>query len=68
MEIKYCYVKEEYFAKNSNYQNMLDPGNYEKQSRRLHICIQFEINNLIYLVPLRNNLGKKSDLMVELVI
>lgn len=52
-----CFVKEDYFKERIHFLNMLDPEDTNKQSKRTHICILFELNNNNILVPLRNNLG-----------
>ena len=53
-----CLIKEEYFREKADFKNMLDPGNYDKQSKRTHICVLFKMNDNNILVPLRNNLGE----------
>ena len=57
MEPILCYIKESYFKEHSDFQKMLDPGNTSKQSKRTHLCIEVEIDNNHYYIPLRNNLG-----------
>ena len=57
MDVKFCYIKEEFFTKNSGFINMLDAGSSVKQSHRTHLCIQVESHNGKYYIPLRNNLG-----------
>ena len=52
-----CFVKEEYFRENSEFINMLDPGDYAKQSHRTHLCLEIEHDDNKFFVPLRNNLG-----------
>ena len=58
MNIKYCFIKEEYFKLHNDYINMLDAGNTLKQSRRSHLCLCIESNDNNFLIPLRNNLGE----------
>lgn len=36
---------------------MLDPNDTAKQSRRTYICIKIAVDNNIFYLPLRNNLG-----------
>jgi protein AbiQ len=57
MEPTLCYIKESYFKEHSNLKKILDPGNTSKQSKRTHICIEIEIDDNYYYIPLRNNLG-----------
>ncbi|MCI6783242.1 hypothetical protein ACTQ1U_15180 [Thermoguttaceae bacterium LCP21S3_D4] len=57
MELRFCFIKKEYFEERSNYIKMLDAGNADKQSRRTHLCIQIRKDNNNYYIPLRNNLG-----------
>ena len=53
-DIETVYVKEDYFKKNSHLVKILDPLDYEKQSRRcyLFLKVEYEGNNL--LVPLKS--------------
>ena len=57
MEPKLCYIREDYFKERKHFVKMLDAGNTLKQSRRTHLCVEIEIDNNKYYVPLRNNLG-----------
>ena len=57
MEPTLCFIREEYFKKNSSFVKMLDVGNTDKQSKRTHVCVLIEANNNKFYVPLRNNLG-----------
>lgn len=57
MEPTLCFIREEYFKKNSSFVKMLDAGNTDKQSKRTHVCVLIEANNNKFYVPLRNNLG-----------
>lgn len=57
MELKLCFIREEYFEKNSHFVKMLDTGNTNKQSKRTHVCVLIEINENRFYVPLRNYLG-----------
>lgn len=56
--IKYniVFIKEEYFKKNSNFEEMLDPYNQVKQTKRkyLYLNIQYKNNNIF--IPFRNQL------------
>lgn len=59
MELKLCFIREEYFKKNTDFVRMLDAGNASKQSKRTHICVLIEINDNKFYVPLRNYLGNE---------
>lgn len=58
MEVQYCFIKKSYYEKNSNFANMLDPQNADKQSKRTHVGVMIKINNNNVYIPLRNNLGE----------
>ena len=45
MEPTLCFIREEYFKKNSSFVKMLDAGNTDKQSKRTHVCVLIEANN-----------------------
>lgn len=53
----FCFIRESYFIKNSNFIKMLDCGDTKKQSRRTHLCIKIEKDGNNFCIPLRNNLG-----------
>lgn len=57
VESYYCFIKEQYFIDNPHFQNMLDPGNTVKQSKRTHLCIEISLNGNNVYIPLRNHLG-----------
>lgn len=57
MEPYFCFIRELYFIKNSNFIKMLDCGDTKKQSRRTHLCIKIEKDGNNFYIPLRNNLG-----------
>lgn len=56
IQCKVVFVKEEYFNKNSILEEMLDPNDIVKQTKRqyLFLEIQYKDNNI--LIPLRSNL------------
>lgn len=54
----FCFIRESYFIKNSNFIKMLDCGDTKKQSRRTHLCIKIEKDGNNFCIPLRNNLGR----------
>ena len=58
MKIQYCFIKKSYYEDHSDFVNMLDPGNADKQSKRTHIGILIKINDNHVYIPLRNNLGE----------
>lgn len=60
MELKLCYIKEEYFKLHKDFKKMLDVGNPGKQSRRRHLCLEIDVDDNKYYIPLRNNLGKET--------
>lgn len=37
MELKLCYIRENYFKKHKSFIKMLDSGNSDKQSKRTHL-------------------------------
>jgi len=57
MKVQYCFIRREYFEKHSNFINMLDPGNADKQSKRTHLGVLINVDNNNVYIPLRNNLG-----------
>jgi protein AbiQ len=54
-----CYIKENYFTDHKDFKKMLDPGNISKQSKRTYLCVEIEIDDNKYYIPLRNNLGEE---------
>lgn len=56
-EPKLFFIKEHYFVQHSNFQKMLDLKNYQKQSKRTHLCMLIDTNVNKFYIPLRNNLG-----------
>lgn len=58
MELKLCYIKDAFFEEHQSLVKILDPGKLHKQSRRTHLCVEIDIDNNKYYIPLRNNLGK----------
>ena len=59
MEPRLCFIKEEYFQKNSAFVKMLDTENAGKQSKRTHLCIMICLDENHYYIPLRNHLGSE---------
>lgn len=57
-DVQCCFIKEKYFKEHKDFVNMLDPNNFDKQSKRTHLCVMVNINNNQVFVPLRNNLGE----------
>lgn len=57
MDIKLCFIKEEYFREHMYFIKMLDSENISKQSRRMHLCLELLYNKNIFYIPLRNHLG-----------
>ena len=51
------FIKEKFFIDHSHFSKMLDPGNTVKQSHRTYISIKVIVNNNIFYLPLRKNLG-----------
>lgn len=60
MTASLCYIKEKYFIDNSFFVKMLDPGNYDKQSKRSYLSLRVDVNSNSFYIPLRNNL--KNDI------
>lgn len=54
MEPKLCYIREDYFKERKHFVKMLDAGDTSKQSRCTHLCVEIEIDNNKYYIPLRN--------------
>lgn len=52
-----CYIKKDYFEKHVDFIKLLDVGNSGKQSKRTHLCVKIELDENIFYIPLRNNLG-----------
>lgn len=52
-----CYIKRSYFEAHRDFIKVLDIGNAGKQSKRTHLCIEIELNQNAFYIPLRNNLG-----------
>jgi len=57
MNVQYCFITREYFEEHSNFTNMLDPGNADKQSKRTHLGVLINVDKNKVYIPLRNNLG-----------
>jgi len=51
------FIKEQYFIDHAHFIKMLDGGNPEKQSHRMHLCVRIISNGNTFCVPIRNNLG-----------
>lgn len=60
MVVSLCYIKEKYFIDNSFFVKMLDPGNFDKQSKRSYLSLRVDVNSNSFYIPLRNNL--KNDI------
>lgn len=60
MTVSLCYIKEKYFIDNSFFVKILDPGNYDKQSKRSYLSLRVDVNSNSFYIPLRNNL--KNDI------
>lgn len=54
--INMVFIKEEYFRKNSGFEEMLDPFDLIKQTQRQYIYINVQYKNNNVLVPLRKKL------------
>lgn len=54
---KCVFIKQEYFQKNNDLVEILDPNNLEKQSQRKYIFLGFKYENNTILVPLRTNMS-----------
>mgnify|MGYP000488778775 CR=1 FL=1 len=59
---KCVFIKQEYFQKNSDLVEILDPNNLEKQSQRKYIFFGFKYENNTILVPLRTNMPDISKI------
>lgn len=58
----FVFIKEEYFKEKSDFVEMLDPYDKQKQTSRhyLYISVKYKGNNI--LVPLRRNVGKNRKM------
>lgn len=54
--VQFGFIKEQYFQEHSDFVNVPDSGNTNKQSKRTHLCVLLDINNNKVFIPLRNNL------------
>jgi len=46
MKVQYCFIRREYFEEHSNFINMLDPGNADKQSKTVwkkNHCFEIQV-------------------------
>ena len=57
MSITLCFIKQSYFIARSDFQNILDPGDVNKQAHRAHLSVKISSDGNDYYIPLRNNLG-----------
>ena len=57
MKVQYCFIRREFFEEHSDFTNMLDPGNADKQSKRTHLGVLINVDKNKVYIPLRNNLG-----------
>ena len=57
MDIKICFIKENYFTNHSYLLKVLDPNDLQKQTRRSYLCVEIECQDNKFYIPLRTNLG-----------
>ena len=52
-----CFIEEQYFIDHPGYIKLLDVGDTQKQARRTHVCVAFNVEGNSFYIPLRKNLG-----------
>lgn len=57
MEIKYCYIQEQFYIDHPDLIKVLDIGDNTKHGIRTHICLNIKFKNNSVFIPLRKNLG-----------
>ncbi|MDR2168092.1 MAG: hypothetical protein LBE35_09635 [Clostridiales bacterium] len=55
MDCNFVFIKEEYFAKNRDFIEMLDPYDVKKQSSRCYLFVEIRHNGNNFFVPLRES-------------
>lgn len=58
MEIKFCYVSQDYYSDNPDLVKILDINDSSKYNVRTHLCLNVQYNGNNILIPLRKNLGE----------
>lgn len=58
--IRYCYIKEQYYIDNPMLVKILDIGDSSKHDIRTHMCLNIQFNDNSVLIPLRKNLGEPN--------
>lgn len=58
--VKYCYIKKQFYKDNPNLKKILDVNDSTKQSIRTHMCLNIHYLGNNILIPLRKNLGSPN--------
>lgn len=58
MDIKYCYITDEYYKDHPDLQKILDIDDDTKHNIRTHLCLSIKFKNNTILIPLRKNIGE----------
>lgn len=56
MHASFVFIKKEYFIRHSNFIEMLDPNDHEKQSKRQYVFLRMQYKENTILLPLRSKL------------
>lgn len=57
IDVRYCYITEEYYADHPGLEKILDIDDATKHNIRTHVCLNVKYNDNNILIPLRKNLG-----------
>lgn len=58
MDIKYCYITDEYYKDHPDLQKILDIDDDTKHNIRTHLCLSIKFRKNTILIPLRKNIGE----------
>lgn len=58
MDIKYCYITDEYYKDHPDLQKILDIDDETKHNIRTHLCLSIKFKKNTILIPLRKNIGE----------
>lgn len=58
MDIKYCYITDEYYKDHPDLQKILDIDDDTKHNIRTHLCLSIKFKKNTILIPLRKNIGE----------
>lgn len=59
INIRYCYIIEQFYQDNPNLKKILDIGDSPKHNIRTHLCLNIMYKGNNVLIPLRKNLGNE---------